>query len=293
MDGQSGGHVGIRRLTKGDFTLIITKLCFILMYFILLSSLNVFSERSFQSYKLSSGFGVNYRMGSKSIRIIDVVKPYDGEGDIESWILKEEMVVKSQKIKDEELILPMLLEKEALAVYLELSEEDKNSADRIKERLRKVFGENPFLAFRRLCMKKWNGESMDVYITEIRRLARSANVGGDMLIKRFFVNGLPENVAKEVRAMVNIEECGVDEMLSRARAVSTSEDMGNFGAAAVFSKHKPVNINNFDLRCYSCGGRHLKQDCYRNNIRCFSCGKMGHISRMCNSKRTVEQGNDE
>src|SRR5678816_1670847 len=111
-------------------------------------------------------------MTSSSFKIFDVVKPFDGVGDLESWILKVELVVKTQKLKNEESLLPMLLEKEALAVYLELSEEEKLSAEEIKKKLRKVFGEDPFVAFSQLCAKRWSGENIDVYMNEIKRLAR-------------------------------------------------------------------------------------------------------------------------
>ena len=65
------------------------------------------------------------------------------------------------------------------------------------------------MAFRKMSEKKWLGEPIDVFVTEVKRLARCANVYGEVLVKRVVVNGLPESVAKELRAMTNVESCGV------------------------------------------------------------------------------------
>lgn len=219
------------------------------------------------------------------LKIADVIKPFDGDGDIESWLLKFEMIVKAQKLKEEKMLLPMFLEKEALAVFLELGDEEKNCAEKIKDKLRRVFGENPYFAFKKLCDKKWMGEPIDVFVSDLRRLARCAGINGETIIKRAFVNGLPENFSREIRGMGNSENCGLEEILCKARAMSSSMKQENLVASATYRsemKSEFMNRRNI-IECYSCGGPHLQRFC-KSFIRCFSCGGKGHISRDCNCR---------
>ncbi|GFO35002.1 Pol polyprotein [Plakobranchus ocellatus] len=62
----------------------------------------------------------------------DVIKPFMGQGDVGAWIQKVELVAKLTKVKDVASFLPLYLEGNALAVYLELSNHDKSEVDASK-----------------------------------------------------------------------------------------------------------------------------------------------------------------
>ncbi|GFO04100.1 Pol polyprotein [Plakobranchus ocellatus] len=69
----------------------------------------------------------------------DVIKPFTGQGDVGAWIQKVELVAKRTKVKDVASFLPLYLEGNALAVYLELSDHDKSEVDAIKKALVGLF----------------------------------------------------------------------------------------------------------------------------------------------------------
>jgi len=228
----------------------------------------------------------------ESSKILDLIKPFGGskkEEEIDNWILKFELVIKTRNLKNEECLLPLLLEKEALAVFLELSDEDKKSGERIKSKLRTVFGENPFYAFGKLVSLKWAGEPVDVFLAEIRRLARAANVHHELVVKRTFVNGFPKSIGISLRSSPDIEECRVEDIVARARVLTECWQTSSGGSivakrSSIFSG---VNIRN-SLKCFECDGPHLKRNCPRMLVTCFKCGMKGHMAGSC---RINYQGN--
>lgn len=229
-------------------------------------------------------------MGSRSnTRIFEFVKPFTGKEDIEKWLMRFEMVVASQKLKNEEMFLPLLLEGDALAVFLEMKEELKESAEAIKAKLRKAFGEDPFEAFRKLYDLKWEGEPVEVYASKIKRLLRLAKVDNDLVVKRVFVCGLPIDVRKKLRAMKGVEEAEIEEIIEKARVeLSDDRHINESDSGAEPRKLFKENNKRFDkLECFACGENHLRKDCIKKNWRCFKCGHVGHIGKIC------KQGNEE
>ena len=49
-----------------------------------------------------------------------MIKPFTGEGDVVSWIKKVQLVAKLQKVSDLASFIPLYLEGDALALYLEM-----------------------------------------------------------------------------------------------------------------------------------------------------------------------------
>ena len=82
-----------------------------------------------------------------NIRLTDIVRPFDGSGNVAEWIDKLELLVKLRDIKQVETVLPMFLEGSALSVYTELSEDQKKDGKAIKDALLKAFSVNPFKAY--------------------------------------------------------------------------------------------------------------------------------------------------
>ena len=101
----------------------------------------------------------------------EFIRPFTGEGNCVAWLTKVKLVAKLQNITDLSSFIPLYLEGDALSVYLELSESEQASAARIEAKLKEVFTDGPFVAYRKLTSMRWNGDSVDVYANEIRRLA--------------------------------------------------------------------------------------------------------------------------
>ena len=54
----------------------------------------------------------------------DVMPPFSGEGDVVRWIKKVKLVAKLQEVQDLASFISLFLHGDALALYLEMSNED-------------------------------------------------------------------------------------------------------------------------------------------------------------------------
>ena len=142
--------------------------------------------------------------------LTNMIKPFSGEGDVVAWIKKVELVAKLQKIEDVATVIPLFLEGDALAMYLEMSDRDQEDAERIRLKLTKAFAEGPFEAYERLKRVRWTGESVDVYANNIKRLVELAGYRGwgvEQTAKLAFVTGFPEEICKRYSKLRVQKKC--------------------------------------------------------------------------------------
>lgn len=223
------------------------------------------------------------------IKIGDVLKPFNGEGDVASWLDKVDLVAQLQDVADVASLIPLMLEGDAFAVYQEMAQDEKKSVAKIKTRLKEAFAENPFTAYEILKKKIWSGESVDVFVTELRRLTRLAGLDSEIAVKRAFVTGLPAIVSRELRALPNIETMPMTKVIARARALM-AEEKDNFVAVSASRTQNRQGRNNTDgrnpridtIKCYRCLGPHLMRDCTATTVVCKKCHKTGHVFKDCN-----------
>ena len=89
-----------------------------------------------------------------------------------------------------------------------------------------------------------------------------------------------EVTAEEVRAMrtdstsTRYETSTPVNMLSQRRG-----DLHQKSSRQAEGKRKP---------CFRCGNQHDPQDCWFRSTKCRSCSKVGHIERVCHSKKNTE-----
>ena len=111
----------------------------------------------------------------------DMIKPFNGSSDITAWLAKAKLVAELKNIKDLSKFIPLFLEGDALALYLQLDENERSNYHNIEERLLEAFTDGPFVAFSKLAQKRWAGEQVDVYINELKRLGGLAGFSGEAL----------------------------------------------------------------------------------------------------------------
>ncbi|GFO06854.1 Gag-pro-pol polyprotein [Plakobranchus ocellatus] len=220
----------------------------------------------------------------------DIIKPFTGQGDVGAWIQKVELVAKLTKVKDVASFLPLYLEGNALAVYLELSDHDKSEVDAIKKALVRAFSDSTFEAFSKLKAARWTGEPVDVFANDIRRMARESGLRGDGLegvVKLAFVTGFPDRISVELRQVSGIEHMEVSEILGKVRVLASTSGAGSYsrGMAAA-----GIGVKNSDLKCYKCNGPHIAKECPRGGsgkdpVTCYRCGLEGHIASRCSTSK--------
>ena len=234
----------------------------------------------------------------------DMIRPFTGEGDVVAWIEKVKLVAKLQKIEDLASFLPLYLEGDALAIYLEMGDAGQRNAGKIETRLREAFTDGPFTAYGKLCRLRWSGEQVDVYATEIRRLAGLSGFKGadlERIVKLTFVNGFPDHISMELQQVEDIVSLSMSEVLTRARILAANRDVKVAAASVGVTESKPVVTElgggakvsegrKFRGQCFRCGGPHLMRFCKEKKvIICYRCGTEGHIASQCNRA----QGNDQ
>ena len=90
-------------------------------------------------------------MESRLLRLNkDVIPSFSGEDDVVRWIKKVKLVAKLQKVQDLASFIPIFLHGDALALYLEMSNEDLVWAEQIEMRLVMSFIKGPFEAYEKL-----------------------------------------------------------------------------------------------------------------------------------------------
>ena len=86
-------------------------------------------------------------MGDNKLKgVSEVMRSFSGDGDVVAWLKKAKLVAKLKKIEDVANFLPLYLEGDALALYLEVREEDQSNATSIVERLKEAFTNGEFAA---------------------------------------------------------------------------------------------------------------------------------------------------
>ena len=219
----------------------------------------------------------------------DMIKPFTGEGDVVSWLKKVTLVAKLQKISDIASFIPLYLEGNALALYLELSDEDQADAETIQKKLKTAFADDAFAAFGKLVNMKWTGEPVDVFANEVRRLAGLAKFskeGLENVVKLTFINGFPDHISVSLQQVPDVLGMKMDELISRARILS-SKQQGVVSLSAVSVKTMDKGAGKSDTRpsqfrgqCFRCGGPHMIRSC-KEPVRCFRCDKTGHVASRC------------
>ena len=207
-----------------------------------------------------------------SLKFGNLIKEFDGKEDFAEWIRKVELVAELQEIENKQKFVPLFLTGGAFAVYESLDAGVKGDYDKLKAALLKAFSLNSFSAFESLVSRSLrHDESVDVYLSDIRRLAKLVTPAVDeAIIRCAFVRGLPESIRMQLQALSSIEKMAMSEVVERSRAMMSFEA----------STH---NSMTFAARATSRSIRHI------DTRQCFSCGEIGHIARWCRRNGRINE----
>lgn len=214
----------------------------------------------------------------------EYIRPFDGSGDVGTWIKKVELICRIKKVDDEAAFIPLYLEGTAFTVYDQMDKRLQDDAYAIKKLLREAFGQNKYSAFDSFRQRSWRpGESVDAFLSDLRRLTGLSGVESDDLLRCAFVCGLPEDVSSQLRASSRINEAELTEVLEVARVLMDERIQGAFVAA---QGARVRDSGQKTIKCFECGGNHPARFCKRKSaIICWRCEEPGHIARNCPNAR--------
>ena len=236
-------------------------------------------------------------------KIQDITRSFDGSGNVENWIKKIRLVAKLKEVKKLESFLPLFLEGDAFAVYDELSEESKGSILKIEQALLNAFAQNRYSAYDTFRQRNWcPGEAVDVYMSDVRRLARLAKIENDDVIRCAFICGLPSDVSAQLRISSTINSMDMSVVVEQARVLMSDRLHGAMAAHAKYAstrsgtgiptprpQHADGNHRMSDDQNLSSDREHpgryfpsrRYQQQHRRTIVCYACGREGHMARSC------------
>lgn len=203
-----------------------------------------------------------------TLKFGELIKQFDGKEDFAEWIGKVEMVATLQDIKKLESFVPLFLSGGAFAVYQSLSADTKTDYSKLKNALLKAFSMNCFAAFEAFVSRTYqHGESVDVYLADLRRLGKLIQTTTDeSWIRCAFVRGLPKSVRMQLQALSTVESMPFPELVERSR-IMISLEMDGLDSSVTFTA-RTMPKNNKWARS--------------NDTRtCYSCNEVGHISIRC------------
>lgn len=231
---------------------------------------------------------------------------------IAEWLERVEMICELSDEDRVERILPLRLTGGALAVYRQLSKEQRADLEEIKRALTTAFAVDAFMAFDQFAARQLrDGETVDEFLAALKRLALQV---GEMPPEKWmacaFVSGLPQRVRQQLRASARMDTMTLDQLRARARAILV--EGREPGDPTVAAARRPcadaeeliADQSGGNVVCYKCAGpNHLAKDCMqgrtartgnrvrrsRREIRCFRCQRIGHFASECQGNCTGEK----
>ena len=197
-----------------------------------------------------------------------LIPEFDGAGDVVQWHTRAQMLC---ELRGASLaaVLPLRLTGGAFAVWSQLPVADRGSADAVRDALFAAFAPDPFTAYDAFASRRLqHGESADVFLADLRRLAALFGGVSDRTLMCAFVAGLPEATRQLIRAGTRAESLELASVLARARAVLSDEREAVTAAARCEPPTRSQPSRDRPAR------RRLPR-------RCWTCDRPGHFAADC------------
>ncbi|KHJ40057.1 hypothetical protein D918_09885 [Trichuris suis] len=160
---------------------------------------------------------------------LKLIPQFDGSHgqSVVEWLQTVELICKLRKVEDVASVIPLRLIGGALAVYLQLSDKERESVEKLKASLLAAFAVDPFVAYEQFKERNLRANELpDVFLADLRRLASLFGGIPEKAVACAFVSGLPDNVRQPLRAGARMEDLSLNQILTRARAI-IADDQGS------------------------------------------------------------------
>ncbi|PIK55509.1 hypothetical protein BSL78_07590 [Apostichopus japonicus] len=241
---------------------------------------------------------------------------YDGEEDWDCYVERFELFLTANGLDmancdNNARVIAMFLHALGARFYAIVrnlvapSKPKDKSYTELKNTLRKHLKSTPMVVAERrkfLRRDQQPGESTADYVVQLKQLSLNCSYGNklDENLRDRFISGLREEPTA-LKLMEKVSEKDtftfnqtVEFALSRestfegARAMrsETTSTSPMTNVNTVQRKQGPNSNKASTRRCYRCGRNHNSDECWFKNTKCRKCSKIGHIERVCRSKRS-------
>ena len=228
-----------------------------------------------------------------------LIAEFDGSSDVVEWFSRTEMLCELNSVPTM-TVVPLRLSGGAFAVWAQLPLEQRNSLDDVRSALFAAFALDQYAAYEAFSARRLKaGESADVYLADLRRLATLFGGVSERTLSCAFIAGLPDSARQTIRAGSKAEGLHLADVLARARAL-LSDQRGPTAAGAVRTQtdsgsaaHRQTTLRTAPSRQQPCTRQspaeqerqrdsNVAGSVYgRRQRRCWICGVLGHISFSC------------
>lgn len=261
-----------------------------------------------------------------SVTHVSLPKTFDS-GKASEWFQRFEICCRANGWDNDKMALklPTLLEGEALAVWLELTEDEQKDYSVTKQKIIDAIKPMSFISlddFHKRALRP--EEPLSLYVHELKQLLNQAMPEitaqtKEQLLLHQFLTGLPHEVSKQLRAtgatdtlktalerakiLMTVEQHTPVNPVAAAQPKPTTEfhqlqqqiteltaQVAALTTRQASPRTPPAFRQNRPTRCFICNRvGHLQYNCptRRDPRLCFTCGQQGH------SWRTCPQGNDQ
>lgn len=212
-------------------------------------------------------------------------------GDPTEWFGRYNLCCKANSWENDmmALKLPTLLEGEALAIWMDLTEDQQKSFTDAKAAVIERMAPAAFISLDDFHARKLHpGESLPVYVHTLKKYLTEAMSGIDgatkeKLLLHQLLAGLPPAISRQLRSTGEVDN--LEAVMKRAKLLMTLEEKET-KVAIVHPEVQAVDELRQQMAALTDQVAALATTKQQHTIRCFNCQQMGHVQRNCPNQRS-------